>query len=109
MARRLTRAIGCDAAGAVNQGEIGLLLREHRLEIAERREDGQPDAPPVPVQGPVQRDLPDDVRRGHVGGEFTKHRLGDDQAEIVGQAVIEPTAPMRGRVGVAESGLHPDL
>ncbi len=109
MARRLTRAIGCDPAGAVNQGEIGLLLREHRPEIAERREDGQPDAPAVPVPGPVQRDLPDDVRRGHVGGEFTIHRLGDDQAEIVGQAVVEPTAPMRGGVGVTESGLHPDL
>jgi hypothetical protein len=37
------------------------------------------------------------------------HRLGDDQAEIVGQAVVEPTAPMRGGVGVTESGLHPDL
>ena len=27
----------------------------------------------------------------------------------VGQAVVEPTAPMRGGVGMTESGLHPDL
>ena len=37
------------------------------------------------------------------------HRLGDDKAEVVGKAVVEPPAPMRGRVGVTEGGLHPDL
>jgi hypothetical protein len=35
------------------------------------------------------------------------YRLGDDKAEVVGKAVVKPSAPMRRRVGIAERGLHP--
>ena len=37
------------------------------------------------------------------------HRLGDDEADVVREAVIEPLAPVRGGVGMTEGGLHPDL
>ena len=109
LARRLPFAVGRDAAGAVEQGEIVLLLGEHGQEIAERGEDGQPHAPAVTVARAEQHDLPDDVRRWHVGREFALHRLGDDKAEVVGETVVESPAPMRGRVSVAEGRLHPNL
>ena len=35
------------------------------------------------------------------------YRLGNDKAEVVGKAVVEPSAPMRCRVSIAERGLHP--
>ena len=35
--------------------------------------------------------------------------LGDDKAKVVGEAVREPLAPMRGGIGVIKRGLHPDL
>ena len=37
------------------------------------------------------------------------YRLGNDKAEVVGEAVVEPSTPMRCRIGVAERGLHPHL
>jgi hypothetical protein len=43
------------------------------------------------------------------GGEFAVYRLGDDKAEIVRKALVQPLAPMRCRVGVAKRGLHPDV
>jgi hypothetical protein len=93
----------------VEQREIGLILRQKRQEIRERGEDGQAHAPAVAVSRAVQRDLPHDIRRRHAAGELAVHRLGDDQAEVVGEPVVEPVAPMRRRIGVAEGGLHPDV
>jgi hypothetical protein len=49
------------------------------------------------------------VRRRHAGGELAVYRLGDNKAEIVGQAVVQPPTPVFRRVGLSESGLHPDL
>ena len=56
-----------------------------------------------------QRRLPQDLPRGHAGRELSPHGLGDHEAEIVGQAVVEPTAPMARRIAVAERRLDPDL
>ncbi len=109
MARRLTRAIGCDPAGAVNQGEIGLLLREHRLKIAERVRMVNPTPQPSRFRARYSAICPTTFAGGTSAASSPYTRLGDDQAEIVSQAVVEPTAPMRGGVGVTESGLHPDL
>lgn len=54
-----------------------------------------------------QHDLPDGVRGWHAGGKLAVYRLGNDKAEVVGKAVVEPSAPMRCRVSIAERGLHP--
>jgi hypothetical protein len=37
------------------------------------------------------------------------HSLGDDEAEIMGEAVCEPLMPVRGGIGMTKRGLHPDL
>jgi hypothetical protein len=37
------------------------------------------------------------------------HGLGDDKAEVVGEAVVESSTPMRRRIGVAEGRRHPNL
>jgi hypothetical protein len=59
--------------------------------------------------GPEQRRLPYDVGFRCAGREPALHRLGDDEADIVREAVIEPLAPVRGSVGMTKGGPHPDL
>jgi len=61
------------------------------------------------VAGAEQRYLPGSIRRRHVGREFALHRFGDDKAEVVGEAIVESSAPMRCRISVAEGRLHPNL
>jgi hypothetical protein len=35
--------------------------------------------------------------------------LGNDEAEVVGEAVRKPLTPVRGEIGMGEVGLHPDV
>ena len=35
--------------------------------------------------------------------------LGNDEAEVVGEAVRKPLMPVRGGIGMSERGLHPDV
>ena len=107
--RRLAFTVRCHPAGAMEQGKVGFLLRQHRQKIAKGREDGQADAPAVPVLEPEERDLPDDLGGWHARRELAPHGLGDDQVEIVGQALLQPPTPVSGRVGMAEDRLHPYL
>ena len=107
--RRLALTICGHPAGAMEQGEVGFLLRQHRQQVAKGREDGQADAPAVPVLEPEERHLPDDLGGWHARRELAPHGLGDDQVEIVGQALLQAPTPMSGRVGMAEDGLHPYL
>jgi hypothetical protein len=37
------------------------------------------------------------------------HGLGDDEAEVVCEAVGKPLAPVCGRIAMSKRGLHPDL
>ncbi len=37
------------------------------------------------------------------------NRLGDDKTDVVGEAVVQPSAPVFRRVGLAEGGLHPHV
>src|SRR5271166_605975 len=37
------------------------------------------------------------------------HGLGDDQAEVVCEAVRKPLMPVHGGFGMIERGLHPDI
>ena len=73
------------------------------------REDGQADAPAVPVLEPEERDLLDDLGSRHARRELALHGLGDDQVEIVGEALLQAPAPMSGWVGMAEGRPHPYL
>src|SRR5262245_64594841 len=47
--RRLVVAIGRNAAGAVEQGEVGLLFRQNGQEIAKRGKNRQANAPTIAV------------------------------------------------------------
>ena len=93
----------------MEQGEISFLLRQHRQEIGERREDGETHAPAVAILRSEQRHLPHDVGPRYVGRELTMHGLGDDEAEVVREAVRKPLMPVRGGIGMTERGLHPDF
>jgi hypothetical protein len=37
------------------------------------------------------------------------HGFGDDETEVVREAIRKPLMPVRGGVGMTEGGLHPDL
>src|SRR5262245_1064931 len=107
--RRLAVAICRNAAGAVEQGEVGLLFRQNGQEIAERSEDCQPNAPTVAVLNPEQRDLSHDIRWQHADRELAVNGFGDDKTQDMCEAVVEPLAPMRSSIRVAEDGPHPDF
>ena len=102
-------AVRRHVASAMEQGEVGFLLRQHGQEVGEGREDRETHTPAVAVARPEQRDLPHDVGPRHLGRELTLHSLSDDEAEVVGQAVGQPLLPVACRVGMGELGLHPDL
>ena len=105
----LAGAIGGNPPRAVEQGEAGLLLRQFGHQIAQSREDGQADTPTVPILRAEQCDLAQHRRRRLALSQQATHRLGDDQIQIVGQAVREAAAPVTHRVGMVEHGLYPDL
>jgi hypothetical protein len=93
----------------VKQGEIGFLFWQQGQEIGERREDCETHVPSVAVLRPEQRHLPHDVGSWYVGRELTVHGLGNDEPEIVGEAISKPLTPVRDRIGITERGLHPDI
>jgi hypothetical protein len=97
------------AAGAVEQGKVGLFFRQNGQEIAQRRKNRQAYAPTVTVLDPEQRDLPHDIRRRHAGRKLAVDGFGDNKAEDMRKAVVEPLAPMRSRIEVAKDGPHPDF
>ena len=106
---RFSVAIRRYPAPAVEQSEIGLLLRQRGQEIGECSEDREAHAPAVAVLRPEQRDLPHDICPRHVGSELTIHGLGDDKADIVSESAREPLTPVRGEISMSERGLHPHL
>ena len=108
-ARRLSVAIRRDAAHAMEQGEIDLLLAQQGKDVAESRQDGQARAPAVTVGSAEQRRLTHDINSRHAGRELPVHGLGDDQAEIVGQTVLKPASPMRGRISFVEARSDPNF
>ena len=58
---------------------------------------------PSRFRDPEQRRLPHDARAdGTSARELAVHRLGDDEPEVVRQAVAEPLPPVRGAIGMAE-------
>ena len=102
-------AIRRHAARTVEQREVDILLWQHHQEIGERREDRETHAPAVAVLRPVQRHLPHDVGKWYVGRKLTMNGLGDDEPEVVCEAVREPLTPVRGGIGMTKRGLDPDL
>jgi len=107
--RRLAVAVRRHAACAVEQSEIGFLLRQHRQDIGECRKDRKTHAPAVAILRPEQSHLPYDFGLRYAGRELTMHGLGNDEAEVVGEAVRKPLMPVRGEIGMGERGLHPDV
>jgi hypothetical protein len=107
--RRLAVAVRRHAARAVEQGEISFLLSQHGQEIGERGEDRETHAPAVAVLRPEQRHLPHDVGPRYVGRELTMHGLGDDEPDVMCEAVRKPLMPVRSGIGMTERGLHPDV
>ena len=93
----------------MEQGEIGFLVQQHRQEIGERRQDGEADIPAIAVLRSEQRHLPDDIGSRDVDRELTMHRLGDNQADIMGEAIRKPLTRVRDGIGMTERGLHPHL
>ena len=107
--RRLAVAIRRNAAGAVEQGKVGLPFRQKGKEVAERNKDRHADAPTVAVVNPEQCGLPHDIRWRHAGRKLAVNGFGGDKAQDMLKAVVEPPAPMRCRFGVAEGGPHTDF
>ena len=107
--RCLARAVGGNPPRAVEQGEAGLLLRQPGHQIAQSREDGQADTPPVAILRAEQRNLAQHRRGRLARGEEATHRLGDDQIQLVGQALRQPPAPVAHRVGTVEYRSDPGL
>jgi hypothetical protein len=96
-------------ARALEEGKIGLLLRQPGQQIGERDKYRETDAPAVAVSCPEQRHLPHDVGRRHIGCKLPMHGLADDEAEVMCEAVRKALPPVRDGIGVTERGLHPDL
>jgi hypothetical protein len=107
--RRLALTIRRDAARSVEERKIRLLLRQHGQKIGKRREDRKTHAPAVAVLRAEQRHLPHDFGLRYVCRELAMHGLGDDQAEVVGEAVSKPSMPVRRGIGMTERGLHPHI
>jgi hypothetical protein len=53
--------------------------------------------------------LPHNVSIRYFGRQLTIHGLGDDEPDVVREAVYEPPMPVRGRIGMTERRLHPDV
>src|SRR5215204_1259333 len=107
--RRLAIAVRRDPPGAVEECEISLLFRQHGKQVAESGEDGRADTPAIALVDGEQRRLPQDLPRGHASRELSTHSLWHHEAEVVGQAVVEPTAPVARGLAMAEGRLDPDL
>src|SRR5262249_36196020 len=56
-----------------------------------------------------QRHLTHDVGKRYVGRELTMRGLGDDEPEVVGEAVRKPLSPVPGGIGITERRLQPDF
>ena len=80
-----------------------LLFGQNRQEIAERSKDRQAYTPTVAVLDPEQRNLPHDIRRRYAGRKLAADGFGNDKAQDIPEAVVEPLAPMRCRISVTES------
>ena len=102
---RPARAIGGDPPCAMEQSEAGLLLRQPGHQISQSRDDGQADTPSVAIVRAEQRNLAQRRRRRLALRQQATHRLRDDQIQIVGQSVRQPSAPVTHRIGLVEHGL----
>jgi len=93
----------------VEQGEIGVVFWQHGQQIGERRQYCEAGAPAVTVLRPKQRHLLHDIGRRYVGRELTIHGLGDDESEVVCEAVRKPLMPVRRGIAMTEAGRYPDV
>jgi len=91
----------------VEEGEIGLLLRQRRNEVAECGNNGLADAPPVTVADTEQHGIANQPTIvGAVTAE-TEHGFGKNEADIVLQPLAQPVAPVIIAIGVARPSADP--
>ena len=108
-ARRLSRAVVGDRDDAMEQRKEAVVLIECRQQVGDGQEGGKPDAPAVAMSRPVEQGVARKLLGRYAHGGRAKHRLADDQADIVGKAVMQAPPPMRRLVARRGRGRHPDL
>ncbi len=108
-ARRLALAVVGDRGDAVEQREEAVLLVEHRYEVGDGHERGEPDSPAIAMGGAIEQGVTHEISGRHARRGRAQHRLADHQADIVGKAVVQAAPPMRGVVAQRRRGRHPHL
>ena len=105
--RRNPVAIARHASKTVEEGEIGLLLRQGRYEVAERGDNGLPDAPPIAVTDTEQHGIANQRSIIRLVTTEAEHGFGEDEADIVLQPLAQPVAPVIIAIGVARPAADP--
>src|SRR4051812_13453737 len=96
--RRNAIAIRCDMARAVEQRQKDVIARQYGKQVAKRRCNREPYAPPIPIAGSIQDDLMKEIRQRDVCCELPQDCFGEHQVDIVLEAALKAFTPMRGRV-----------
>ena len=79
----------------MEQREVTVLLVQHRNEIGERDQGGQPGAPLIAMAGAVEQGVAQEVGARHPRRGRAQHCLADHQVDVVGEAVAQAPPPMR--------------
>ena len=108
-ARRLPLAVVGDGADAVEQREVAVVIVEHRKQIGQGDQRGQPGAPAIAMGGAVQQGVAHEVGGRHARRGRAQHRLADHQADVVGKTIVQAPPPMGRLLARRRLGRHPDL
>src|SRR3984893_513456 len=101
-------AIARHTSQTVEEGEIGLLLRQGRYEVAECSDNGLPDAPPVTVTDTEQHGIANQRPILRLVATEPEHGFGEDETDIVLQPLAQPVAPVIIAIGVARPAADPN-
>jgi hypothetical protein len=97
------------ASDAMEERQIGLLLRQNGQQVPNGGQHGHSRAPAIEVPDAKQCTLAKNLKWGHASRQLTLHRLRDGEPEIVSHADFKSLPPVRGGFRVSEFGLHPHL
>ena len=92
----------------VKEGEVPLFIRQGRNEVAERRGNGQTDTPPVTIADTEQYGVANQRAMVRAAAAQAQNRFGEDEADIVLQALAQTIGPVGGAVHVARPRAYPD-
>jgi len=91
----------------MKEGEIPLLLRQCRYQVAERGGDGQADTPSITIVDTEQYALANQRAMIRATGTETQHRFGKDETDVVLQALAQAIAPVGVAVRVTRPPANP--